>query len=183
MLTELGKLPSRFERMPYSINQLNQLNQTEFTEALGTIFEQTPAIAEQAWSLRPFQNLTDLHEKMVSVVKAMDQLDQRQLILAHPDLGSKARMAEASVKEQAGAGLNQLSAAEYDRFHQLNQTYRNRFGFPFIIAVRNHTKTSILEAFEQRIAHSPETELQQALQEICQIAYFRLTDLVDSSQH
>jgi 2-oxo-4-hydroxy-4-carboxy-5-ureidoimidazoline decarboxylase len=168
--------------MRYSLDQLNQMNQTAFTEALGAIFEQTPTIAEQAWLSRPFQDLTDLHEKMVAVVRGMDVAEQYRLIQAHPDLGSKARMAEASVKEQAGAGLSQLSSTEYDRFQQLNQAYRDRFGFPFIIAVRNHTKASILEAFEQRLTHSQEAELQQALNEICQIAHFRLADAVGLSQ-
>jgi 2-oxo-4-hydroxy-4-carboxy-5-ureidoimidazoline decarboxylase len=117
---------------------------------------------------------------MVAVVNSFSPEEKLLLIQAHPDLGTKAKMAEASVKEQAGVGLNQLLPDEYERFLTLNQAYKNQFGFPFIIAVKNHTKASILDAFEQRLQNSKETEMQQAIAEICQIAYFRLIDLVEN---
>ncbi len=164
--------------MPYSMNQINQMTQAEFVTALGDVFEDTPAIAQDVWKQRPFKNVEDLHQRMVAIVQSWDQGPQLALVQAHPDLGSKAKMAAASVKEQASAGLDQLSAAEYEQFHQLNTAYRERFGFPFIIAVKNHTKTSILEAFCDRLHHTSAEELQQALQEIAQIAYFRLCDRV-----
>ncbi|MFM7425061.1 MAG: 2-oxo-4-hydroxy-4-carboxy-5-ureidoimidazoline decarboxylase [Elainella sp.] len=164
--------------MPYSLTELNALSQAEFKQVLGAIFEQTPQIAEQAWQLRPFDSVTDLHQKMLQVVAAISQAEQLALIQAHPDLGSKAKMADASVQEQAGAGLDRLSAEEFERLHRLNQTYRDKFGFPFIIAVKNHTKASILAAFEERIANSPEAERARALSEIGQIALFRLRDAV-----
>lgn len=166
--------------MPYSIAELNQMSQDAFVAALGAVFEDTPTIAHTAWQSRPFSNLADLSQKMISVVKAMSPEAQLRLICAHPDLGSKAKMADASVREQAGAGLNQLSPAEFEQFHTLNQRYRETFGFPFIIAVKNHTKSSILAAFEQRLQHDVMTERQQALTEIAQIARFRLENLVDS---
>ncbi len=164
--------------MPYSIHQINQMTQAEFVTILGTVFEDTPAIAQQVWEQRPFKNVTDLHQRMVAIVQSWNQESQLTLVQAHPDLGSQAKMADASVKEQAGAGLDRLSAAEYEQFHQLNAAYRERFGFPFILAVKNHTKTSILEAFRDRLHHTPAAELQQALQEIAQIAYFRLCDQI-----
>lgn len=164
--------------MPYSMVELNQMSQAAFTVVLGDIFEHSPAIAEQAWYHRPFSDLADLHQKMVKVVQAFDPAAKVALIQAHPDLGCKAKMAEASVKEQAGVGLDQLSAAEYERFQQLNQDYRQKFGFPFIIAVRTHTRSSILAAFEQRLTHDMETEMQQALAEIFQITRFRLQDII-----
>jgi 2-oxo-4-hydroxy-4-carboxy-5-ureidoimidazoline decarboxylase len=166
--------------MIYSIAQLNQMSQDEFVATVGFVFEQTPQIAHQAWIQRPFASIMDLHEKMVAVVNAMSQAEQLALIQAHPDLGSKAKMAEASVKEQTGAGLNELSKKEYKHFHQLNQVYKNKFGFPFIIAVKNHTKTSILEAFERRLENPKEVEIQQAIVEITEIARFRLLDLFNS---
>lgn len=164
--------------MPYSIPELNQMSQEAFTEVLGAIFEHTPAIAHQTWYQRPFADLADLHAKMVAVVNAMSQEEKLALIQAHPDLGSKTKMAEASVKEQTGAGLDRLSPEEYERFHFLNQAYREKFGFPFIIAVKNHTRASILEAFERRTHHSIETEMQQAITEIVQIAQFRLAQTI-----
>jgi 2-oxo-4-hydroxy-4-carboxy-5-ureidoimidazoline decarboxylase len=88
------------------------------------------------------------------------------------------KMAEASVQEQSGAGLDRLSPDEFERFQQLNQAYRQKFGFPFIVAVRNHTKDSILAEFDRRLHHAPEAERQQALAEIAQITRFRLLDWV-----
>jgi 2-oxo-4-hydroxy-4-carboxy-5-ureidoimidazoline decarboxylase len=164
--------------MTYSLQALNQMEQSAFTEALGEIFEQTPTIAAQAWEKRPFESVEDLHQKMVAIVQSMTPEEQLALICAHPDLGSKAKMAEASVQEQAGVGLDRLTPEEYDRFHTLNERYKSQFGFPFIIAVKNHTKSSILEAFETRLEHSQTTEMQQAIAEISQIAYFRLLQQV-----
>lgn len=164
--------------MPYSIVQLNQMNQEAFVAALGAVFEDTPAIAREVWTQRPFMDLTDLHQAMVDVVNAMTQAERLALIRAHPDLGSKAKMADASVQEQSGAGLDRLTSDEYDRFHTLNQAYKERFGFPFIIAVKHHTKVSILEAFDRRLHNAPEAEVNQALAEITQIAHFRLTALL-----
>lgn len=164
--------------MTYTIAALNQMSQSDFVEALGAIFEDTPSIAYAAWTDRPFATVADLHQKMVKVVQAMPFEQQTTLICAHPDLGSKAKMAEASVQEQAGVGLDRLSPEEFERFHRLNQRYRDTFGFPFIIAVKNHTKASILDAFERRLHHDQKTEQQQALAEIAEIARFRLEGLI-----
>ena len=164
--------------MQYTIHQLNAMNQEAFTQALATIFEHSPWIPKNAWQNCPFADLSDLHQSMVKVVQAATKEQQLNLICAHPDLGTKVKMAEASVKEQAGVGLDRLTPEEYQRFHFLNQTYKDKFGFPFIIAVKNHTKDSILAAFEERIKNSPETEMAQALTEIAQIAIFRLNDLI-----
>ncbi|CAD5940341.1 2-oxo-4-hydroxy-4-carboxy-5-ureidoimidazoline decarboxylase [Planktothrix agardhii] len=158
----------------YSLSQVNQMTQTEFIAALGGIFEDSPWVAKQAELKRPFETIEILYQTMVAVVKNSNSQQQLALICAHPDLGSKAKMAESSVKEQAGVGLDRLTSAEYKHFHQLNQTYKNKFEFPFIIAVKNHTKTSILAAFEQRLNHSKEQEKITALEEIYKIAKFRL---------
>jgi 2-oxo-4-hydroxy-4-carboxy-5-ureidoimidazoline decarboxylase len=164
--------------MPYSLSELNQMSQADFVTALGAVFEDTPAIAQQVWHQRPFQDEVELHRCMVNVVKSASSEEQLALIRAHPDLGSKAKMAEASVQEQAGVGLDRLRPEEYDRFRMLNEAYQKKFGFPFIIAVKNHTVTSILEAFVHRLENSTAMELQQALSEIIQIAEFRLLELV-----
>ncbi|WP_332986438.1 MULTISPECIES: 2-oxo-4-hydroxy-4-carboxy-5-ureidoimidazoline decarboxylase [unclassified Microcoleus] len=165
--------------MQYSLFELNQMNQEAFTEALGEIFEQSPTVARCTWDDRPFASTADLHAKMVTVVNSMTGEEKLALIRSHPDLGSKAKMAVASVNEQAGAGLDRLSVAEFDRFQFLNREYRKKFDFPFIVAVKNHTKTSILEAFERRLDNSLETEMQQALTEIYEIARFRLESAIE----
>jgi 2-oxo-4-hydroxy-4-carboxy-5-ureidoimidazoline decarboxylase len=164
--------------MPYSLSKLNQMSQADFVATLGAVFEDTPAIAQEVWHQRPFQDGVELHRCMVDVVKSASPEEQLALIRAHPDLGSKAKMAIASVQEQAGVGLDRLSSEEYDRFRLLNEAYQEKFGFPFIIAVKNHTATSILEAFVHRIENSVAVEVKQALSEITQIAEFRLLELI-----
>ncbi|MEM9163980.1 MAG: 2-oxo-4-hydroxy-4-carboxy-5-ureidoimidazoline decarboxylase [Cyanobacteria bacterium P01_F01_bin.4] len=165
--------------MRHSISAINQMNQAEFVALLGAVFEETPEIARRAWCDRPFETISDLHQKMVAVVNTISLTDQLVLIQAHPDLGSRVEMADASIQEQAGAGLNQLNPAEYKRFQSLNSAYKDKFGFPFILAVKGHTKENILAAFETRLENDKNDETQQALKEIFQIARFRLNDLLD----
>jgi 2-oxo-4-hydroxy-4-carboxy-5-ureidoimidazoline decarboxylase len=153
---------------------LNQMSQSEFTEAIGSIFEHTPEVAAEAWRSQPFDDVQNLHQVMAAIVLKMSDAAQLKLICAHPDLGSKFKMAQASVQEQSTVGLDQLSATEYDRFQDLNQAYKDKFAFPFIIAVRNHTKDSILDAFEQRLLNNLEVEKKQAIAEIIEISRWRL---------
>ena len=155
------------------------MSQSEFKAALGEIWEDTPEIAQQAWHHKPFFDVEALYRAMVAIVNDMSNEEQLALIKAHPDLGSKAKMAEASVEEQAGVGLDRLSESEYQRFQSLNQDYKNKFGFPFIVAVKYHTKESILEAFETRLQNSQSAEKQQALIEISKIARLRLEFLIE----
>ena len=162
----------------YTLTQLNQMSQGDFTNVLGEIWESTPEIARQAWHDRPFANVDALYRAMVAIVNNMSNEEQLALIDAHPDLGAKTKMAEASIQEQAGVGLDRLSESEYQRFQSLNQAYKDKFGFPFIVAVKYHTKESILEAFETRLKNDIEREKQQALDEISKIARLRLESLV-----
>lgn len=163
----------------YSVEMLSQMSQDEFVAVLGEIFEHSPTIAAKAWEQRPFATLEELSQGMFNIVKGFSIDEQLDLIRVHPNLGSRAKMAEASVQEQAGLGLDRLTPEEFDRFQALNQAYRAKFGFPFIVAVKNHTKDSILANFEQRLEHSVDTERQQALHEIFQIAQFRLNSIVN----
>ena len=160
--------------MGYTIAEINQMNQTSFVAALGEVFENTPAIAERTWHHQPFGNVSDLHQHLINTMNAMSCAEKLALVQAHPSLGSKVKMADASVQEQAGAGLDQLTPSEFEQFQTLNQHYITRFGFPFIIAVKNHTKITILEAFNQRLAQAKDGEMPQALAEIAEIARFRL---------
>ena len=167
--------------MSYSLSAVNQMTQAEFTAALGDIFEQTPAIAQQAWNQHPFDSVERLWQAMVSIVKADSTAAQIALIQAHPDLGARAAMAEASVQEQAQAGLGQMSEPEYARFQSLNSAYRRKFKFPFVMAVKGHNLESILQAFEDRVENDVESEQERALFEIFQIARFRLEECVSDS--
>lgn len=166
--------------MLYSIAQLNQMNRSQFTEVLGHIFEQTPTIAAITWEQKPFEDWAILYKAMERVLWQLPSDQQLALIRSHPDLGSRLKMAEASVQEQAGVGLDRLTPERFSKFQTLNQQYRDRFDFPFIIAVKNHTQESILQAFVDRIDNSLEIEFKQALLEILEIAKFRLLDVVSS---
>ena len=168
--------------MTISLDDLNAMEQAAFTDALGGIFEHSPWIAERAWNRRPFSNVDSLLQAMLDAVDDAGEDPQLALIRAHPDLAGKAARAgaltEHSTREQAGAGLDRLSDQEFDRFHRLNDAYKDRFGFPFIIAVREHTKDSILATFETRLQNDRPAEMQEALRNIGLIATFRLKDVV-----
>lgn len=163
--------------MRYSLVAINAMDQAAFIEAFGPTFEHTPAIAAQAWEQRPFQSLEDLHRAMVAVMRSLPEQQQLALIRAHPELGSRAKMAPASVDEQSSAGLDQLTPQEFDALQQLNRQYQARFGFPFIIAVKHHSKASILAALRQRLGHSPKQEQAAALDQIAEIARLRLAEV------
>jgi 2-oxo-4-hydroxy-4-carboxy-5-ureidoimidazoline decarboxylase len=160
---------------------LNDASGSAFVGALGAVFEHSPWIAEAAFAAAPFVSVEALHHAMVSAVRNASAETQIALLRAHPDLaGAAARAGEmtaSSVAEQAGAGLLSLSEAEYERLHRLNAAYRDRFGFPFIIAMRRHTKDSLLLAFEVRLANERHIEVENALREVFAIARLRLDSI------
>lgn len=162
---------------------LDQLGRAAFVAALGGIFEHSPWVAEQAWERRPFGDLATLHRSMVSIVAAAGRERQLALIRAHPELaGAAARagaLTAASHQEQGSAGLDTAGSDELARFRALNERYRTRFGFPFVMAVKGKSKAEILAAFTERLAQSPEAEFDRALEEIARIARLRLETLIE----
>lgn len=174
-MKQLGK--ERNEEM-YSLEEINAMNRQEFIEKIGWVFEHSPWIANKTWDYRPFPSLHELYQLMVQVVKEAHMEDQLDLIRAHPDLGGKLKMTDSSVKEQKGAGLDSLTAEEYLEFAALNKAYSEKYGFPFILAVKGHTKESIYKAMKERIKASKEQEFQTALTQIFAISKFRLDDIV-----
>jgi 2-oxo-4-hydroxy-4-carboxy-5-ureidoimidazoline decarboxylase len=163
-----------------TIEELNQADKETFVDILGSVYEMSPWVAEQTWSEQPFSSIDDLHETMESAVRNVSREEKLQLLRAHPDLGEKTEMTEASQKEQASAGLDQLSPNQYEAFQQLNETYREKFGFPFIIAVKDESPSTIREAMEERVDHSKSEEFRTALNEVHTIARFRLEELSTS---
>jgi 2-oxo-4-hydroxy-4-carboxy-5-ureidoimidazoline decarboxylase len=168
--------------MPMTLAALNALDLDDFTATLGPVFERSPWVAVALWQHRPFAALDATIAAMRAVLSDAGVDAQLALIRAHPDLALKAADAESltreSAREQASAALDRLSAAELQRFHDLNAAYRAKFGFPFIICVRRHDKASILAEFERRLARDAAAERDQALREIGDIAWLRLKDLV-----
>ena len=167
---------------PYSIASLNTLEQTVFISCLSGVYEHSPWIAEHASLRRPFASVMELAAAMHACVLAAGKLEQLALIRAHPELAGKLAidggLTAASHLEQSAAGLNKCTPQEFARISELNHAYQEKFGFPFIIAVRDMTKASIISAMEQRIAHPYDREVFTALDEIRSIASFRLNDLV-----
>ena len=164
--------------------RLNALDRAAFLALAGPVFEHSPWVAERAWTARPFDGIEGLHRAMMQVVANASADDKLALLRAHPDLAGKAARAGTltadSTREQAGAGLDRLNDAEYIRFERLNRAYRKKFGFPFIVAVRRHTKETILAAYEQRLANDRDREIDMALKEVGLIAQLRLQNLLGS---
>ncbi len=163
-----------------TIDALNALDRTAFVETLGWVFEDSPWVAEQAWTSRPFANIDDLHAAMIAEVENADDARRVALLRAHPDLGTRARVSPASTSEQTGAGLDQLTPFEFDQLNRLNTAYRDKFGFPFLLAVKGSTKTDILQAMESRLSATQEAELREALRQVYRIARFRLVEVVNA---
>jgi 2-oxo-4-hydroxy-4-carboxy-5-ureidoimidazoline decarboxylase len=163
-----------------TILELNALPCEQFTEALGWVFEHSPWVAERAWPARPFADLDALHKAMVSRVESAPLEERLALLRAHPDLGTKARMSVVSTGEQQRAGLAALSPDELERLEKLNTQYRERFGFPFIFAVKGAVKGQILSALEERLSSSQDQEFAEALRQVHRIARFRLEETVMS---
>jgi 2-oxo-4-hydroxy-4-carboxy-5-ureidoimidazoline decarboxylase len=166
----------------HTLESLNSASSADFTAALADIYEHSPWVPQAASAQRPFATLAALHEAMTQAVRAATADTQLALIKAHPDLAGKAARAGTltadSTNEQASAGLDGLSETEFARFHKLNDAYQAKFGFPFIVCVRRHTKDSILGGFERRLAHSARDERETALTEIFRIAALRLDQRV-----
>jgi len=166
----------------YSISDVNQLNESAFVQLLGAVFEETPTVAQRTWVARPFLDMDDLHQKMVSIVEdEMTQAEQIALIQAHPELGAKGKMAAASVREQASAGLKDASDGLYQQIIELNVRYWERFGFPFVMAVKGQTVEKIVAALEERAGNERADEVVRSLSEIYKIARFRLTDIISDA--
>jgi 2-oxo-4-hydroxy-4-carboxy-5-ureidoimidazoline decarboxylase len=149
------------------------MDRAEFVARFGGVYEHSPWVAEACWPPP-----ADLAAAMAAVVDAAPRERKLALIRAHPELASRTRMAEASVKEQAGVGLDQCTPEEFEGFQRLNAAYNARFGFPFIYAVKGATRAEILAAFEARLRNDPETEFATAIAQIHRIAGFRLADLM-----
>lgn len=165
-----------------TIHELNGLSPQRFRDVLSGIFERSPWVAEAVLARRPFAGLAELHDAMVASVRQATPERKLALLRAHPDLAGReaqdGTLTEASTGEQKSAGLDRLSRAEMEAIARNNEAYKRRFGFPFIICVRNHDKAGIFAAFERRLNNAPEAEFETALQEVYEIARLRLEMLL-----
>ncbi|MBX9843502.1 MAG: 2-oxo-4-hydroxy-4-carboxy-5-ureidoimidazoline decarboxylase [Xanthobacteraceae bacterium] len=167
---------------PLSLEALNAMPASSFVAALGKAFEHADWVAEVAAGGRPYPTVTALHEAMMQAVRTAPPEQLLAFIGGHPELGSRVKRADLtdhSKAEQGSLGLDALSAEEFDRFSRLNAAYREKFGFPFIICVRRHTRDSILRQFERRLANDAATEQAAALTEIGLITRLRVVPMVE----
>jgi 2-oxo-4-hydroxy-4-carboxy-5-ureidoimidazoline decarboxylase len=170
------------DKPKHTIADLNCAALEKFVTVVGPAFEHSPWIAEATAARRPFSSLQQLHAALCETVRHSAIHRQLALIRAHPDLVGKAALTgtltRESTAEQASAGLNKLNAEEIATFQKLNEAYKTRFGFPFVICGRENKKAAILNGLRLRIANSREDEIKTALEEIAKIAYLRLQDIV-----
>ena len=167
---------------PVPLETANLMPADEFIEVFGDVAEHSPWVAEDAAARRPYASREAMIAAFQAAIGEAGADRQHELLRQHPDLAGKAAMAgaltEDSAREQAGAGLDRLTAEEFERFTAFNTAYRARHGIPFILAVRGATKDDILAAFEQRSGNTPEEELVGALEQVCRIVRFRIEDRV-----
>ena len=168
-----------------TLAELDALSRDAFVAALGAIFEHSPWVADAVADQRPFGSVAALHGAMCAAVAAAGVDAQLALIRAHPQLAGKAAIAgeltSHSTHEQRGAGLDQCSAEELARITALNTAYEQRFGFPFIVAVRGLQRTDVIDAMARRLGHDAATEHVEALRQIERIAALRLADMLGES--
>ncbi len=174
---------------PYQPQALrpSRMARGEFVQHFGSIFEHSPWIAERAFEFElgpAHDSAGGVHNALCRAFRSASETERLGVLTAHPDLAGKLaqakRLTDESTKEQASAGLDALTDAERARFTELNATYVDKFGFPFIIAVRDNDKASILKAFETRIANNRDQEFATACKQVERIAWYRLHDLLPS---
>lgn len=161
-----------------TLADINAMDRTAFVAALGGVFEHSPWVAERAWAAKPFASVDALHAAMVAAMLAATEAEQLALIRAHPELAGKAavrgELTADSTREQSGAGLAQCTPEEFARLQALNARYHERFGFPFILAVKGWDRAGVIGELARRVDADRATEFAECLAQIARIARFRL---------
>jgi 2-oxo-4-hydroxy-4-carboxy-5-ureidoimidazoline decarboxylase len=161
-----------------ALEEVNALGKDEFVARLGGVFEHSPWIAERAWHKRPFRSVDELHRAMLAAVASKDE--KLQLARAHPELAGGQALTLASTNEQARLGFNALSKEELDEMNRLNRSYRDKFGFPCVVALRLHAERhSVMAEIKRRLSNDAGTELANALEQIRHITRERLERIVN----
>ena len=163
---------------PIDLDEVNAMDANAFVVAFSDVAEATPWVAMEAEDDRPFMTREAMIAAFANAIAEGEPERQMALLQAHPELAAKATMTEESAREQRGAGLGSLTQAEHQRVTALNAAYRERFGFPFILAVRGATKSDVLAALEARLKNPPAAEFARALVEVQRIVRFRIEDRV-----
>ena len=161
-----------------SIDKFNKLSKAEFISIFGNIFEKTEWIAERCYESKPYNNLDELVSKMMKIFENIEKERHLEILNSHPDLAVEKKLTEDSKNEQKNASLNQCTDEEFVEFKKLNEEYKKKFGFPFIIAVKEKNKEEILNSFRQRITNNINLEFEEAKKQVKKIASFRLGEII-----
>ena len=161
-----------------SIDKFNKLSKAEFISIFGNIFEKTEWIAERCYESKPYNNLDELVSKMMKIFENIEKERHLEILNSHPDLAVEKKLTEDSKNEQKNASLNQCTDEEFVEFRKLNNEYKKKFGFPFIIAVKGKNKEEILNSFRQRITNNINLEFEEAKKQVKKIASFRLGEII-----
>jgi len=161
-----------------SIDKFNKLSKTEFISIFGNIFEKTEWIAERCYESKPYNNLDELILKMMKIFENTEKEKHLEILNSHPDLAVEKKLTKDSKNEQKNASLNQCTDKEFIEFKKLNEEYKKKFGFPFIIAVKGKNKEEILNSFRQRITNNINSEFEEAKKQVKKIASFRLSEII-----
>ena len=160
------------------IDKFNKLSKNEFISTFGNIFEKTEWIAEKCYESKPYNNLDELVLKMMEIFENTEKDKHLEILNAHPDLAIEKKLTDDSKNEQKNASLNQCTNEEFLEFKNLNEKYKKKFGFPFIVAVKGKNKKEILNSFRQRITNNINSEFEEAKKQVKKIASFRLSEII-----
>jgi len=161
-----------------SIDKINKLSKPDFISIFGNIFEKTEWIAQKSYDSKPYKNYEELFLKMMEIFENTNKENHLKILNAHPDLAVEKKLTKDSKNEQKNASLNQCTSEEFIEFKKLNEKYKVKFGFPFIIAVKGKNKEEILNSFRQRITNNINLEFEEAKRQVKKIANFRLSEII-----
>ena len=164
--------------VPYRLSDINNMDRDTFVAVFGGVFEASPWVAEETWQSRPFKSAAHLVATLCKTVENVGRERQLALLQAHPELGARKPLTGYSEREQANAGLAQEETGRTELLADLNRRYRDKFGFPFILAVKGLNPDQIIMRFRERLENSPEDEFSECLGQVFRIAGFRLDDLL-----
>jgi len=160
------------------IKKINSLNKSDFLSIFGNVFEKSKWISEKAFDLKPFESLESFISKIIGIYENSDNKTILEILNLHPELAIEKKLTANSEAEQSKANLKECTPEEFNEFKRLNLSYKKKFNFPFIIAVKGKNKIEILNKFKERINNSLENEFLEAKNQVKKIATFRLEELV-----
>jgi 2-oxo-4-hydroxy-4-carboxy-5-ureidoimidazoline decarboxylase len=161
-----------------TVDKVNNLRKSDFISIFGNVFEKTQWIAEKAYDSKPYKNFEELFSKMMEIFENSKKERHLEILNAHPDLAIEKKLTEDSKNEQKNASLNQCTNEEFVEFRKLNNEYKKKFEFPFIIAVKGKNKEEILNNFRQRLTNNINLEFEEAKKQVKKIASFRLSEII-----